>query len=336
MLFEEELDKQVRELATPGATVVLAVSGGPDSTALLLGWAKLAHGHGHQLHVAHFDHRYRTESALDAQRVCDLAQRLGLPYHCHAAAGHERFTEQSARNWRYSFFAELAQNIGAGFVATGHTRDDQIETVLHCILRGTGVHGLAGIPVSRPLCDGVQLIRPLLDQTRQHVMEYLKTQQIEAAIDETNADRRFLRNRIRLELLPLLRRDYNANVDEAIHRLSELAKSSSSILDQMSAELFAASVNSSEADLVELDLLTLREAGADRVTELIRWLFASKNWPRQRLGFAEYRRVSRLVFSDEPRAWDLPCGYFARRTRTALRVGKTSKPADDDGAPDPL
>src|SRR5690606_24305217 len=179
-------------------------------------------------------------------------------------------------------------------------------------------------------------IRPLLDQTRQHVMEYLKTQQIEAAIDETNADRRFLRNRIRLELLPLLRRDYNANVDEAIHRLSELAKSSSSILDQMSAELFAASVNSSEADLVELDLLTLREAGADRVTELIRWLFASKNWPRQRLGFAEYRRVSRLVFSDEPRAWDLPCGYFARRTRTALRVGKTSKPADDDGAPDPL
>src|SRR5262249_25956730 len=117
--------------------------------------------------------------------------------------------ESVAREARYGWLAEVAREAGAGWVATGHTADDQAETVLHRLRRGTGLRGLCGIPVRRPLAPGIEVVRPLLRVTRAQVLNYLRALGQDFREDRSNSDPRFTRNRIRHELLPLLAEHYN-------------------------------------------------------------------------------------------------------------------------------
>lgn len=325
MDFELELAEQIGSLVPRDQAVIVAVSGGPDSTALLVAWSQLADQFQHRLHVAHFDHRFRPDSALDAQRVEDLARKLDLPFHQESAPdSYTRFTEESGRKLRYAFLGNLAQSIGARYVATGHTRDDRVETVLLSILRGTGLHGLAGIPAARSLVEGVTVVRPLLQHSRASVGAYLQAKKIDAAIDPSNDDLQFLRNRIRRRLLPLLRSEYNPKVDDALVRFSELAQESSALIARQSERLYRRALLEEDDDSAALDLAVLRHEGEATVCELLRWLFCRKQWPRQRMGRAEYRRVGDLVFSDEHRRWDLPDGVSAERTKNRLRLYRRS------------
>jgi tRNA(Ile)-lysidine synthase len=208
---------------------VVAVSGGGDSVGLLRVLCQLARPLGLDLSVAHLDHGVRGEAArADALFVAALADSLGLPLDLGewqpARTGH---FESDARRARYDWLMQIARARGAGAIAVGHTRDDQAETILHRILRGTGPRGLAGIPARRPLCADprLTLVRPLLRVSRREIREFLAAIDQPFREDETNAALSRTRSRIRHDLLPKLAAEYNPAVSEALVRLGELSAS---------------------------------------------------------------------------------------------------------------
>jgi tRNA(Ile)-lysidine synthase len=188
---------------------LLAVSGGPDSTALLVLAAKWRgkRGQGPELIAATIDHRLRTASKNEAKAVAKLAARLGIPHHILEWKGKKPVTgvQEAAREARFAMFAKLAKEIGADTMMTAHTRDDQAETVLHRMGRGSGLAGLAGIR-RRHVRDGVTLARPFLDLPKARLVATLKKLRIPFATDPTNKDTKYLRARLR-KLAPLLAKE---------------------------------------------------------------------------------------------------------------------------------
>ncbi len=232
-----------------GTRLGLAVSGGADSVALLLLAALLAGRTGWQLRVLHVDHGLREASESDAAWVRALAGGLGLPCEVHRAAlgGLAAGIEEAARAARYRWFNSVLADGGLDAVATGHTLDDQAETVLARLLRGAWTGGLGGIyPVVRaadlpgPQSAGV-VVRPLLCTPREELRAWLRGQGQGWREDETNADPRFTRNRIRAELLPALAA-YNPQVPEQLAQMSELARGDESYWQAEVARLLPALV----------------------------------------------------------------------------------------------
>ena len=233
-LFHERLFDAAGELIPPGSGVVCGVSGGPDSMAMLHGlhavnglWDRRW-----TMHVAHLDHGLRDDSATDAAFVRDSAAALGLDCTvkradvARAAQGAGETVEETGRRVRYEFLEQLATSIGAGVVAAGHQADDQAETVLHHIARGTGLHGLAGMPRRRAIREGseVELVRPLLGFRRAELCAYLDQRGHASRHDPTNADAdAATRNRIRHQVLPLLEEWVNPEITTALLRLSAQA-----------------------------------------------------------------------------------------------------------------
>ena len=219
-----------------GATLVVAASGGPDSTALLRCLHRLQDEHRLTLHVAHLNHDFRgAEADHDAAFVQRLADGLGLPCSIDKqdpiAYQRERGVssfEQAAREMRYAFLSSVALSAGAAAIALGHTADDQAETVLLHLLRGSGLHGLRGMaevsgwpwPEPRP---GPLLFRPLLAVTKDETAAYCGALGQPYRQDSGNFMWRFTRNKVRLDLMPKLARDYNPRIREALARLSRAA-----------------------------------------------------------------------------------------------------------------
>ncbi|MCD6599348.1 MAG: tRNA lysidine(34) synthetase TilS [Dehalococcoidia bacterium] len=242
------------KLISTGDIIGVAVSGGADSVCLLHILAKWRSKLNVKLHVAHLNHQLRgAESEADAKYVVDLAARLDVP--CTIGrrdvmaykAEKSCSTEEAARDMRYDFLAEVAAVIGASRMAIGHTRDDQVETILMHILRGTGVSGLRGLEPCSPIpCQNYQTlatsrptlaIKPLLDVTRQETMRYCQEYHLEPRSDSSNFSLAFRRNRLRLELLPLLR-EYNSNVDQALLRLAGIANDDVVFIEQQALGLW--------------------------------------------------------------------------------------------------
>jgi len=233
----------------PGRPVVVGVSGGPDSVALLLALHELStHGEGptRTAHlaiapvVAHLNHGLRPGAADEDQAfVEDLARRLGLP--CEVGRADVRAEaeslgvgiEEAARHARRSFLAGVARRRGARWVALAHHADDRAETVLFHILRGTGVEGLAALGPRAPLLleEGIEIVRPLIDVPRRLILGYLESCGQAYREDETNRTDAHTRNRLRHELLPLLRNEFNPQVDDALLRLADQAAAAGDVLD---------------------------------------------------------------------------------------------------------
>jgi tRNA(Ile)-lysidine synthase len=217
------------------AHLVLAVSGGPDSMALLQGAARLVDGgrRAWRLTVAHLDHGLRPDSPDDAVFVADTAAALGLPSEVGrtdvAALARDEGTsiEETARDARYRFLEEVAPD--GALIATAHTLDDLAETVIINLLRGSGVGGMAGIPARRG-----RIVRPLLDERRAELRDLLDEAGIDYRMDPSNADAAFLRNRIRAELLPALE-SIRPGAVERIGRFSRLAADDDALLDELAA-----------------------------------------------------------------------------------------------------
>ncbi len=214
-------------LLVPGQTVVVAVSGGADSVALLDVLARLAPDLGVGLHVGHLDHGLRPTSADDAAFVADLARQMGLTVTVGAVdvrrlVREERLAqEEAARQARYAFLGALAQAVGAAAVATAHHADDQAETVLLNLLRGAGLAGLRGMqpraPLPVPSHQNISLIRPFLALPRAEIRAYVAARGLAYREDTTNQDTGFTRNRVRHELLPLLQ-TYNPAIVATLSR----------------------------------------------------------------------------------------------------------------------
>lgn len=229
------------ESVKPGDRVLVAVSAGADSVALLRVLLELRSELGVVLAVAHFNHGLRgDESDADEHFVADLATRHGLPFFVerarvgeHAAA--ERLSlEAAGRDLRYGWLTQVAVEHRFEAVATAHTQDDQAETVLMKFLRGAGSRGLAGIyPVRRGCNDGVRVVRPLLNTTRAEIEIYLESLKQVWREDESNLDRRFFRNRVRHELLPLLERNYNPSLREVLSQRAEINRDEEAYWDEV-------------------------------------------------------------------------------------------------------
>ena len=207
--------------------VVVAVSGGPDSVALLQVLTQLQAPLALVLHVAHLNHMLRADrGADDAAFVEELSKRLGLPYtidsrdiRAHQKQRRNSSLEDAARDLRYRFLADVADAVNAVHIALGHTADDQAETVLLHLVRGTGLSGLRGMLPVRG-----RIIRPLLGVRRKEIEAFLAAKRIAYRIDETNLDRTFARNRMRTDVLPLLQRDFNPRTVENISRTAHLVR----------------------------------------------------------------------------------------------------------------
>lgn len=196
-------------LLRSGDTVVIAVSGGPDSVALLHLMTAMRTEYDLTLHVAHLNHQLRPEAEEDTEFVRGLASQLGLPVHVasvdvRALATDKKLSlEDAGRQARYALYARVAAAAGASRVATGHTRDDQVETVAMRLLQNAPWGVLAGIPVARPL-GSVTVVRPLLEAPRAQIVEYLHARRLVWRVDPTNRDQRFVRNWVRETWLPSL------------------------------------------------------------------------------------------------------------------------------------
>ena len=223
------------DMICSGEAIVVGFSGGVDSLALLVALYELRHPLDCQLHIAHLNHQLRGDSTSDAELVKQYANLLKLPFTIKKIdipaliKQRNQSIEALARKERYEFFETVSKKIGATKVALGHQRNDQAETVLMNLLRGAALTGLRGI---LPIRDG-KFIRPLLDFSRTEIEEFVAEQGLQPCDDSTNWDRNFLRNRIRLDLLPLLKRDYNRNIQNTLAQNAELLRAESDYLEDI-------------------------------------------------------------------------------------------------------
>jgi tRNA(Ile)-lysidine synthase len=313
--------------------VVFAVSGGADSVAMLRAGLAIKHRCGGQgrLFVAHLNHGLRGQaSADDTEWLKILCHRLGVPLEIGkadvAAVASEQGDglEAAARTARYEFLQQTAERLGARFLAVAHTADDQIETVLHRLLRGTGIDGLRGIPVFRALAPSVTLTRPLLGIRRRDVLNYLAEIGQDYRTDASNADLRWTRNRLRHELLPAIREYYQGEVDDALLRLSVQAGETQAFISTLAAPLagecvtFEYSPSQHEAHQQVCRIRIRCEKLADQpsliVREVCKQAWQHSGWPRQAMGFDQWQLLASIVSNEShPSIVNLPGNIRASR-----------------------
>jgi tRNA(Ile)-lysidine synthase len=229
--------------------------------------------------------------------------------------------ENAARQVRYDWLAEIARSEGARWVATGHTTDDQAETLLHRLVRGTGLHGLEGIPPQRELAPGIAVIRPLLRSSRAEVLAYLQNAKQDSRTDSSNIDLGFTRNRIRHELLPALARDFNPAIVSILCRLTEQAREVQSVLEILAADLLKDAELPRAGNLLVFNRATLAKAPKHLVREMFRLVWSRENWPAGAMTFDDWDRLAALACQDD--SFDLPEKIHARSTGRVIQVGVT-------------
>jgi tRNA(Ile)-lysidine synthase len=313
------------EMFLPGQTVLVAVSGGPDSVCLLESLVRLRRLFKIRLGVFHFDHGLREGSAMDAAYVRRLAARHRLPFHLRAATSHPpkgASVEAWARDQRHFAIAEVTHETAVARTAIGHTMDDQAETVLMGLVTGSGIQGMSGIaPVTGTW------VNPLIEVRREEVEAFCRALHLRPHADPTNADVRFLRNAIRLRGLPALERAVGRSLREPLARTTaglredadELMRQAFAVLDDVVQE------TPGGADLLAVRLLDLPRAIAGRV---VAHAVYRCGVPCSR---ADVVAVLDLAAGRRGRRRDLSSGLKARREREYVRL---SRPSPGDGEVD--
>lgn len=330
-------------LLESGSLIIAALSGGADSSALLLLLHDYALKAGCRVEAAYFDHQIREAGERRAERetVHRLADTLGVPLHEGGAdipglarqRGHS--IEEQARLERYAFLRELANTRGASAVATGHTATDQVETVLLHIIRGSGLLGLTGMAVDQPWVfgDGPRLIRPLLSFSRAETEHYCELRGVTFHRDSLNDAPGFTRNRVRHELLPLLR-GLNPAVDRAILRLSVSAAQQRSVTKLLLSN--PQLIGGEQAGIGWYHLQHLRMAPVGYRNELFFRGFAVAAGDRRGLGERHLVALSNLVRMGGEHSLDLPAGVRARVDGSFLYFGPTGSAGEEPAAFGPL
>ena len=284
-----------RRMARPGETVLVACSGGADSVALLHLLRALAEEIGFSLAVAHFHHGLRPNADLDAAFVRDLAKRSGLPFvfgrrDVRAYAARRRLNlEEAGRILRYEFLKKAAVRTGAVRIATGHTLDDQAETVLIRLFRGSGPRGLAGIAPAGE--EGI--IRPLLGVRRREIEAYLRREKNSFRTDETNRDRRFLRNRIRHKLIPFLEKNFEPAIVPKLGLLAEILREEDDYLEAV-ARKDGARLISKGGPRPRLNAALLARFHPALARRVVRIFIVALRGDLRRISFEDVERLRRL------------------------------------------
>ncbi len=249
---------KARSLLPPYTSILVAVSGGQDSLCLARLLLDLQPKWQWQLAIAHCDHRWRNDSAANAHHVHQLAESWHLPYYKSTAATPPN-TEATARTWRYECLLQIAQDIGATAIVTGHTASDRAETLLYNLVRGSGMDGLQALQWERSLTPTIRLVRPLLQFQRSQTAQFCQEHGLPVWDDATNRDRHYRRNRIRLELLPYLQTHFNPQVETTLAQTAEILQAEVAYLDAETTRLYAQVVQTTTTP-VRLDRTALKLA----------------------------------------------------------------------------
>lgn len=316
------------EMFLPGETVLVSVSGGPDSTCLLYVLHALRRLFKVKLEVFHLDHRLRGDSRQDAAYVARLAGRLKLPLHLRtvdAPPAKGESVEAWARSMRVRFGAEVLRETGAMRMAEGHTLDDQAETLLIALVRGGGLESLGGI---RPRL-GFE-VQPLIDVTREEVEAFCRSLHLRPREDPTNRDTRLLRNAIRLEGIPALERATGRELKRSLARTAELLRQDERELSRL-AFVAAEDIVEEMPDGVRIEaaeLLTRPRAIAGRVVR--RAIYEAETLPTEEAVGA----VLDLAAGRPGRRRDLTGGLKGRRERGYVLLTRTSSESTVEAARD--
>jgi len=317
-------------LIAPGARMLVAVSGGADSVALLRLLNDLRPAWRLVLTAAHLNHCIRgRESDDDELFVRELAEQLGIRCISErvdipaAVAAEGCSLEEAARRERYAFLGRAAAAVNAGVIATGHNRNDQAETVLQRVLTGTGLRGLRGIPPARPLATGssVSVVRPLIEADRSEILEYLNSIGQKFRTDSSNSDTAYLRNRLRHGVLPELERQAGPGVEDALIRLAETARKQYNVIETLARDLIARARLSD--DCLALDQALLAGAHPELATEAIR--LALEDAGARRLSYDHCRSLTAMPQAETGAELSLPGGFLLRAEYGTLRL---VRPAD--------
>lgn len=318
-LLDNILDQVISyEMAQPSDRWLLAVSGGADSMAMLRALAELRTTGRLALaglEVAHLNHQLRgMESDTDAAFVVEQAQSVGLRCTLGSsdigdeARRQKTSVETTARAQRYRFLVETAAARDCGKLALAHNADDNIETMLHRITRGTGIRGLAGIPATRPLQrDGAEvlIVRPLLGVRREGIEHYLQHHRIPYRIDSSNLSKTPTRNRIRHDLIPMLAQQFNPNIFGALQRLRQTAEwMAEAMRDDIEAKRVALTISQADERLV-LDAEQMRRLTRIEQGEVLHQALQALGMPLQPIGYRQVVGIMRRLERAQGPEWSL-------------------------------
>lgn len=336
------------KMIQPGDKVVVGLSGGADSVALLHVLKELQDSMHFELYAAHVNHGLRGQAAVeDAEFARNLCQEWSVPFYLKEAdvrslaKALNQTEEEAGRLVRYGFFSEVMEKINGNRIATAHHKNDQAETILHNIIRGSGMAGLTGI---RPVRDGV-IIRPLLDVSRREIEDYLKEKGLNWRLDTTNLDSAYTRNRIRNRLLPYLARDYNPEIVDSLARLGHILRDEDSFLNELCYNLYTEIVSFGSGQ-VELDLRKLSRCHPALQRRLIRMALADARGDLDGVGHTHVEAVIDLAGNGQTGSHTtIPAGSLNKtRIQVLVRYGYlifreegagSSTPAFDEYLPVP-
>lgn len=311
------------EMLKQGDTVLVGVSAGPDSVCLLYLLKELRQEYSLSLHIAHLHHGFRgSEADEDVRFVQAIGESLGIPVYVEHADIPAYLKETGlskqagARKVRYEFFSKVAEETGAGRIALGHTVDDQVETLLMRLLKGAGPHGLSGIP---PVRD--KIIRPLIELTREEVIGFLSERGIRYRIDSSNLSKVYLRNKIRLDLIPYLAKEYNPNIMNTLMRNLTILRDEDTFFDEYIQRLYPEMViNRTEGSII-LDAARLASLAHPVQRRILRHAFESI--AGEEAGALSFRHIEDSLFlleRDKTGEVHLPHDLRVRREGETLRV----------------
>jgi len=313
------------EMLQPGERVVVAVSGGADSIALLHALWEIRRDFGLHIIVAHLDHGLRPEAAKEKSFVRKAAAELGIPFISRKAdvrqwQKEQRLTvQEAAREARYAFLQDAAKARQAMKIALGHTADDQAESIIMRLLRGSGTRGLSGIP---PVRGGI-FIRPLIEVWREEVESFLQDRKVAYLTDPSNQSLHFLRNRVRHELLPILQR-YNPRFRQTLVQMAELFRAEENFWQKIIEERFPTLVRSRKKDCFTLDIPLLAAQPLPLRLRSLRYAIEKLLGNLRRVGLPHILLIESLLQNPEPNnSLPLPQGLCVAKAYQALILAKS-------------
>ena len=308
------------KLIAPRGLLVLGVSGGADSMALLVALSALRHDLGVQLHTVHFNHKFRPQAGQDERFVAHWCKRLNVPLIVGRRQGGKikSLSEDDARQMRFDFFVKTARRLKAQSVLLAHTRNDLAETVLMRLMRGSGLYGLRAILLKRSI-EGVIFVRPLIGLNRREVESYLKAKKVPFCTDATNHQMLYERNKIRHELLPLLARTYNPQIINALSDLAATAGEDYEFLSMQARKHFKKTVTIS-GHKIKMDLKKIRRQHPAIVRLILRQMVETLTKSPAMLTFEHARALENLLAQSGPGVVDLPHHLRAVKNQKFLEL----------------
>jgi len=245
------------------SSLLVAFSGGIDSLCLIDVLYDLSKGYKFKLAAAHLNHNWRgEESKREENKAREYCESRNIAFYSETLPENLPHTELEARNQRYEFFKRAAKNFNSTAILTGHTLTDQAETVLYRIIKGSGTIGLKGIPEVRYQEDSVPIYRPILEISREQTIEYCKENNLNPNFDSSNLDETFLRNKIRLSLMPELK-NYNKDIEDALLRLSKISTDSEELVEEYIGRIKRKIYSGDE--IITKEFLSLSKAAQNRI-----------------------------------------------------------------------